>query len=192
MKLIDYDRQTGKVLGFYAQEIHGDNIPEGCIEISDEVWMHYLDNQGKLVIDITKKYNEEIINPKDIFIEATINIEDIKANKLAEFDASCQATIQKGFSSSATGTEHFYRFNKEEDQLNFNQQLSMIQEFPEDYPTIYWKTEDAGVLPHTQDQFKLVVKDASIHKNNNIQKYWNLKNQILIATSIEEVQAIVW
>lgn len=40
---LDNDRL---VTGFYADDIHGDAIPDGAVKISDETWQALLDGQG--------------------------------------------------------------------------------------------------------------------------------------------------
>lgn len=38
-----YDPRTGEILGFYSRAIHGDDIPEPCVELSREQWEAALD-----------------------------------------------------------------------------------------------------------------------------------------------------
>jgi hypothetical protein len=114
-----------------------------------------------------------------------------KDNKLNELNKVCNQSISKGFYSSVLGEEHFYRFNLEEDQINFNQQATMLL-LNASVTSVYWKTEDAGILLHSREQFLQLLDDASNHKQNNIDYYWQLKNQVLNATTIEEVNSIVW
>lgn len=112
--------------------------------------------------------------------------------KINELDLECEESIQKGFYSEATGEKHFYRFNKEEDQLNFAQQGGLINLAPENFQTIYWKTEDAGVIAHTIDQFKVVILDAVAHKSKYIGLYWQLKAKVLEITDVEKIKAITF
>ena len=47
----------GRVLGFYTPDIHGDAIPEGAVEISDEIHLAWLaDTQGQ-------RWNGEALEP---------------------------------------------------------------------------------------------------------------------------------
>jgi hypothetical protein len=59
---------------------------------------------------------------------------------------------------------------------------------------VQWKTEDAGVLTFTVDEFKQIVADGKIHKLSNMQKYWEIKAQILDENTdtFEKVLAITW
>jgi len=38
--------EQGFPMGFYSHEVHGDNIPEGAVEISESEWNDLLDNPG--------------------------------------------------------------------------------------------------------------------------------------------------
>jgi hypothetical protein len=120
-----------------------------------------------------------------------ISLDEAKALKIAQFDTKCQETIEAGFYSSALGAEHFYRFNRAEDQINFSQQGVMLTLNPA-LNEIYWKTEDAGVLKHTRAQFLQVLDDASTNKTSTIAKYWQLKSLILSTESLEDLDLITW
>lgn len=52
MKYVDLS-PTGEPQGFYTPEIHGDNIPETCVEITDDQWRELLKNQGERIVDIS-------------------------------------------------------------------------------------------------------------------------------------------
>lgn len=52
MIYMDYDKETGAIKGFYSPEFHGENIPEGCIQITKEKHAFYLTNGGRYKIDI--------------------------------------------------------------------------------------------------------------------------------------------
>lgn len=38
--------ENGFPKGFYSQELHGDNIPDDAVEITDEQWLDLINNQG--------------------------------------------------------------------------------------------------------------------------------------------------
>ena len=41
---VHYDPQTGEILGYYSERIHGDDIPEPCIQVSREEWGAAIDS----------------------------------------------------------------------------------------------------------------------------------------------------
>lgn len=145
----------------------------------------------EIEIEIPNRYNllDYINNNFRLFFDNyLIQYKQEKINKLNE---QCEQTICAGFYSTALGIQHFYRFNKEEDQINFNQQATLLLLDPI-INEIYWKTEDAGVLLHTREQFMQVLNDTTIHKQNNINKYWNLKSQVLNCSNESELNAVSW
>lgn len=58
---MDYDKTTGQILGFYIYSIHGNNIPKGCIEISQEKYEYYISNSG--LVKLNPETLEDIIIP---------------------------------------------------------------------------------------------------------------------------------
>jgi len=125
-------------------------------------------------------------NGQFILTEAHLNT--IKQRKKVELDAECNRAILAGFTSATTG--HFYKFDQEA-QDNFSQQSTLLLLKP-DISEVYWKTEDAGIVLHTRDQFINVVFEAGQHKQQKIAKYWTLKAQVQAATTRAEVDAINW
>ncbi|WP_454622784.1 hypothetical protein [Brucella anthropi] len=37
---------TGLPLGFYSTEVHGDAIPENAVDVTEEQWSEFIENQG--------------------------------------------------------------------------------------------------------------------------------------------------
>jgi hypothetical protein len=125
-------------------------------------------------------------------LNMTSELDLLKQDKIKEMNIACEKAICTGFYSSALGEKHFYAFDKEEAQINFTQQSSLINLAPDRYTIIYWKTEDAGVLAHAKEQFINVLFDADTHKTSNISMYWSLKDKINNCTCEDEVNAISW
>lgn len=121
-----------------------------------------------------------------------MSLDQFKQSRIDELNRLCNQAIRKGFTSLG----HFFRFNlteDEPDQTNFTQQLADILLNPS-MTTIQWKTEDVGVLTFTVDEFKQIIADGKIHKLSNMQKYWEIKAQILDENTdtFEKVLAITW
>ncbi|RNB72189.1 DUF4376 domain-containing protein [Brevibacillus panacihumi] len=118
----------------------------------------------------------------------TAPLEQVKVAKIDFLNQECFNAIYAGFASTSTG--HTFRFN-EEDQANFNQQSTLFLLKP-DLAETQWKTEDAGIVTLTRDQFIEVVFEAGQHKQQQIEKYWTLKAQVEAAETKEEIDAINW
>lgn len=69
--LMHYD-ENGFIQGFYLRSIHGNNIPEPYIEISDEKHQFYLDNQGKYKINPVTLEDEIVQVPEPQPYEHTL------------------------------------------------------------------------------------------------------------------------
>ena len=48
MKYCHYEKESGKILGYYDKEIHAE-IPSPAIEITDEVWQNAINNSHNCV-----------------------------------------------------------------------------------------------------------------------------------------------
>jgi len=116
-------------------------------------------------------------------------LEHHKKDKIDKLNEACEETILAGFYCGANG--HYYEFSAY-DQMNFTQQYLLLVSNPELTDPIRWKTEDAGVLEHSREEFIAVCEVAEKHKRGNIEKYWELKALVESADTFEEVNAIEW
>lgn len=199
MKYLNYNNETGDVLGFYSEDIHGDNIPTGCLKISDDIWTEYLNNQGKYKIDLTKasalEKDTEIDKFEDLFVEIPINLDDVKAGKIQELSNACNSEILKGFYSDADGTNKLYDFDLE-NQVNLsayksNILLAKLSGTPIENISYYAKGESCH--DYTADQFLKLVNDAETFKAECIAKYKDkLKPAVMACTTVDEVNAVKW
>lgn len=116
------------------------------------------------------------------------NLRDVKDQKIGRLKRDCKNTILSSFVSQTTGHEYDFELK---DQINFNMEYCLLLKNP-NIPYIAWATNDAGTVTHTKEEFLGVCRDAEFHKRGNIGKYWTLKDQVETATTIEEVEAVVW
>jgi len=56
--LMNYDKQTGEIKGFYLKSVHGGNIPTPILEITPEKHSFYINNNGKYKINIVTLADE--------------------------------------------------------------------------------------------------------------------------------------
>lgn len=118
----------------------------------------------------------------------SVDFSTLQQKKIEELDQACESAIMTGFQSKTTG--YFYRFNRD-DQLNFTQQMLLMIANPSNTEVV-WKTEDAGPILHSKDEFLSVVSEAETHKRGCMQRYWELKSQAQSATTEEELNLITW
>jgi len=84
--IMNYDKETGYIGGFYLKSIHVDNIPIPNMEITKEKHQFYMDNNGKYKLNPTTLEDELIPSPEPIQEPKTqdeINSERIDAMESA-------------------------------------------------------------------------------------------------------------
>jgi len=117
---------------------------------------------------------------------------ELKASKTSEINSACSKAITSGFTSSALGTPHTYQ-SEQTDQLNL---IGVVTAGQDDYfkcgvtdanGNVTWNYE-----LHTIAQLQQVLADGKAHKQVLLQKAGTLKAQVTSATTIAEVEAIVW
>ena len=117
---------------------------------------------------------------------------DIRGDASERINAACRAQIVAGFESSALGAAHLYPF-KPEDQSNLMSTFMLSQISAMDKPFKCW--DSSGVSSyrmHTTAQLQQVGQDAETHKMAALVKANTLKAQIAAATTLAEIEAIVW
>lgn len=175
MKLVLY-RDNGEVL----------EVIENCGEVSFDKETQTLRYRGGTFWPFQENY---AVLEDDESVEYETILDHYKKDKIDELNEACEATILAGFYCEANG--HYYGFSAY-DQMNFTQQYLLLVSNPELTGPIRWKTEDAGVIAHSREEFIAVCETAERHKRGNIEKYWELKEQIENARTFEEVNAVHW
>jgi hypothetical protein len=107
--------------------------------------------------------------------------------KLLLLKGECESEIESGFTSS---NGHTYRTNRD-DQINFIGQKDRLAS-DESITTIPWKTEDAGYINHSREEWMQVYYEAFDHKQAQLLKYDQLKQQVEAAQTVEELDNINW
>jgi len=117
------------------------------------------------------------------------NKKDIKTNEL---NTTCAKEITSNFSSSALGDTHIYQ-SEQTDQLNL---IGVVTAGQDDYFKCGVEDTDGNVAwnykMHTIAQLQQVLGDGKAHKQGLLQKANTLKAKVASATTVAEVEAIVW
>ena len=178
MKYAYYNNDTGQLIGFYDDEIH-ESIPEPNIELTDEQWQEAVDNH----------YNFVDVDSGTISTQDFRTLDQVKTSQKALINSAAHNEIIAGFSSDALGDAYMYQ-SEETDQLNL---IGMVMAGTDDY---FKCSADGGQTwgyeLHTAAQLKQVLEDGKAIKLGILQKAQSLKGQIDDATTIADVEAIVW
>lgn len=140
--------------------------------------------RNELIIDIAQK--EGIRDYNQITDEVLLNHhKKLKADYLVD---SVEQDILGGFTSDVNG--HSYRTNRD-DQINMIGQKDELTA-DETIATVMWKTEDAGYVEHTREDWLLIYREAFSNKKAKLMKYNTLKEQSSNATTDAELVAVQW
>jgi hypothetical protein len=149
-------------------------IPEQCCTLSErEVFNAY-----------HKFYKDtDGVKPKD-----GPTLEQLKANKITELDIAYNAEINSGFMWKG----RLFGLDQKDDQLNLeelknNVALGLITE-----GTLEYYAKGQPYEPFSNSDFMDLYKTAMKFKNNRIKACKTKKVQVNKATTVNEVQSIVW
>lgn len=81
-----YDAITGNILGFFSDEIHGDNIPDPNIEITEKEWHDAVLNQDRRKVSRETLKIVETLSPTPTSKECLAKIRKQRDRLLAECD----------------------------------------------------------------------------------------------------------
>lgn len=119
--------------------------------------------------------------------KVAMKLEEIKKVRVLKLKEECSNSIYNGFISDSTG--HVFGFN-DLDQANFTQRMLTIVAGSKG--PFSWKAKDVGVISLTKEEFMLVIQEAEAHKLRKQERYWALEKKVLLATSNQEVDQILW
>lgn len=125
-----------------------------------------------------------------------VELATAQKSQIETISAGCSAAITGGFSSSALGAAYTYP-SKPTDQLNLlgSQSASLSPNLPTGWTAPFWCCDANGVWdirPHTPTQIQQVFTDGVARKLACIEQNKSLANQVMAATTVAAVQAIVW
>ena len=119
-----------------------------------------------------------------------------RSTKVQEITSACRASILAGFDSAALGETHHYPA-KETDQINLSGSIldSLLTGLPADWKTPFWCSDASGIWEfrlHTAEQIQQVGRDGKTAILVAIGKNEQLQARINLASSIKELNQIIW
>ena len=139
-------------------------------------------DKNDLTITLADRANLPIINITEEYIMN--RHKEIKINMLA---VQCEEDILNGFTMP---NGHTYRTNRD-DQMNMLGQKEEINSDP-NITQVPWKTEDAGYVIHTREEWLAMYSEAFKQKKAKLFKYDTLKKRAQEAKTDAELIAIQW
>jgi hypothetical protein len=116
--------------------------------------------------------------------------------KKGDMHKSCRGAIYAGYSSTALGSLHHYPAN-DKDQVNMIASVTDSYNPANDsnWKTLFWCKDANDVWDyreHTAEQIRKAGADGKAHITAQLSKNALLQSQISEATTLEEIDAIVW
>jgi hypothetical protein len=154
------------------------------IKLVKEGWAAFsLGEKNALILSLATKDQVEYSKITDEYI-----LDHHKFLKKELLKEKCELVIEEGFVYSVNG--HKYRTNRD-DQINMiGQKDELLAD--ETITIVQWKTEDAGYISHTRDEWLDIYNQAFVHKKETLLKYDTLKKAVQDALTHEEILSITW
>jgi len=163
MVYVHYDKDTGKIYGYFTKEVNGDNIPAPNIEISEEQWKEALSNL----------YN--FINPetKEMGVKDFRTVDEIKDDLLKiDLPQKFKQTLSQGYVTSVSD-KHFYAQYEDIQKLKSGYDLAVLGGSDQ----MEVKTLD-GVITLSVDDVKKALAELGQYYQKMLQKKWDYEKQI--------------
>lgn len=134
------------------------------------------------------------MNNSDLAIKHNMGERQIQVKtKKAEINSACNIAVISGFTSSTLGEAYFY-YSTLEEQSTLNSLLNLKVHSPFKAQKVL---EDGSLAPrikhfHTAKQMLDILGAGALHIDTQIDKKDRLKIDILNATTVEEIESIVW
>jgi hypothetical protein len=182
-----YDTTNGNIHGspYLGEANEWTNIPAGC----DVLGPFEASTADATVQDAYLHPNHYTIQNGQLVADPNISalqLQEAKDAKVREIYAKRDETILAGF-TSANGHQYFYG---ESDQRKLQGQSNLLLLDPT-ITSVDWMTKE-GIVTHTRDQFIEVLKEAGKFERDQHTKCYTLEAQVWAATTLAQVQAIVW
>lgn len=171
--------QSGNIIGHYLDEIH-DDIPKDGVKMTEEIWN--LSKAGKIKRDLKYKKWLRIPEPTQIDI-----LNDAKTQKKKQIEEWRDAAIATGVNYNG------YVFDSDPVSIaNLNDTLTVINCGTPIPPSFVWRTQDNQNVPMSEDNLKQLANVFFIHKNQCYVKSWDLKANVDLCKTINEINNITW
>lgn len=172
-----YSAQTG---GFYSPDIHGNSIPAGAVEVSDELYHALFEGQSN-----GKRIVADASGRPVLADQPQLTLEEIKAAGCSRIDAARDEFLASGFVYNGI------RFDSDDKSVRrINGAVTICLLDPNH--SEQWITQDNSGVTLNADDIKGLGLAAADHERSTLFKARLLKDEIEAATSRDEVDAVMW
>jgi hypothetical protein len=124
-----------------------------------------------------------------------LDLESARRDKAGAIESACKAAILSGFKSTALGPEHHYPAKMTDQQNLASSVLASLLPIPADWLTPFWCADGSEVWEfrlHTAQQIQQVGQDAKLAVLAAMTRNEQLQAQISAATTLDELEDIIW
>lgn len=161
-----------------------------------------LDNRGEFAVETAEAFDiGYIYNPEaGTFATPPETLEQAQARKLRELSQACAAATIGGITCNALGSDHTYP-TKRDDQANLDAEVTTAKLYgAAQAPYHFWcaptgqKTDPTAWIrkEHTAEQIEQVGLAVRSHVKAMQAKYEGARAEVLAATDVAGVDAVVW
>jgi hypothetical protein len=199
MKYATYNT-AGSITGHYDDSIRA-VIPAGAVVITDDQWQLsmsgrlWINPETGLVVELPPRPSAHHVVDGGAWV---VDFGNLRARKIADLKASCEAACRTGWISSALGAPHTYDTDKDRDQVTLTAlavaalQQIMLGNTAWTYDVTC--ADAAGVKtmrPHTAAQLAQVGTEVQEMIKDNKARYYQLLAELEAAFQDGDEQAIL-
>jgi hypothetical protein len=204
MKYVNYDKNTGKILGWYDDTVNGTYVPEvpavlnadGTIK-TEAIPAHYdMSNIPTPNLKVSEEQWQEAIDNNYNFVDVTNNtfgkkdfrtLDQIKQAKKQEINSAYEKAIQEPITYSVDGSDYVFQADKDSQDIL----AKVIVSAPSDFTTD-WLDIDNNPVNVTLDDLKGLAQAILVRGQQLFTKKVQLKKQTDNVSTINEVESIKW
>jgi len=173
MKYAIFD-EHGFPQAFYSPDIHGDKIPAEAIEITDEQWLEFINNQGRRRWDFEKK---EVVP----YVPSSPPLDELKQQKLRQLKQELQDFIYSHYDQGTQASfTALYQQAKEQNNTDTLSQIQKVWDWINSVLDYYYSVKNTIKNVTTQDELDGITWDWSTVEETEhveLQDVINMLNQ---------------
>jgi len=173
MKYVIFDEQ-GLPKAFYSRDIHGDNIPEEAIEITEDQWLEFINNHGERKWDFENKKVIEYTPPPP-------SLDVLKQQELHRLKKELQNFIYSHYNQGTQASFiALYQPAKEQNNTEVLTQIQKVWDWINSVLNYYYSKKEAIKSATTKDELDNVIwnwQEVEEDSHVELQDVINMLNQ---------------
>ncbi len=177
MKYVNYNPNTSEILGYYDKEIHGNNIPQPYVEITDKQWQEAINHN----------YNYVDVKTKALSYKDFRKIKQIQVNLIAKLKADFNSLKNKGMLSKTINKLINSNYT---DLMNMQSLLAYMN--ANNITTTKFRCYDNSFVDITKEQLQSMINELIAFGLEVYQRKWTIENVIQTTTERDSLLKLKW